>query len=267
MDFSLLMSIYYKEKGVYLEECFKSLLLSTIKPTEIILVKDGELTVELDNIIDNYKSQLPLKIVFLEQNVGLGEALKIGLEACSYNLVARFDTDDINDPQRFSKQLEYFKKDEEIVLVGSQIQEFDSSGILKSRKVPISNEEIKLYAPKRNPFNHMTVMFKKDVIERVGNYKRLEGFEDYYLWLRVLNENYKTANIDEVLVNARAGSEMLERRGGIKYAKYVYQAFTTFSKEGLITKKEAKSRMYSQIIFSLLPKFIRKIIYQKILRG
>ena len=58
-------------------------------------------------------------------------------------------------------------------MVGSYIDEFENStdNIVSIRKVPIEDKLIKQYAKKRNPFNHMTVMYKKNSVIKAGNYK------------------------------------------------------------------------------------------------
>jgi glycosyltransferase involved in cell wall biosynthesis len=95
--FSVLLSVYYKENPLYFRISLDSIFNQTVLPTEIVLVKDGPLTSELDTVIEEYKLKYPiLKILPLIKNVGLGKALNEGLKYCSYELVARMDTDDIN---------------------------------------------------------------------------------------------------------------------------------------------------------------------------
>ena len=104
--YSVLLSIYYKEKPQYLKEALNSVFKQTVQSQEIVLVKDGPLTDELDEIINNYVSQYPnLKVISLPQNQGLGKALNEGLKHCRYDIVARMDTDDISKPDRFEKQI------------------------------------------------------------------------------------------------------------------------------------------------------------------
>ena len=117
----------------------------TVCPDEVILVKDGPLGDELDNVIDSYVTRYPyLKVLSLVTNQGLGEALNEGLKYCSHELVARMDTDDIAKPERFEKQLAIFKKYLDIDVVGAWIDEFedDVSNIRSVRKLPEYQSDI-----------------------------------------------------------------------------------------------------------------------------
>lgn len=140
MNFPVLMSIYHKEKPDYFDRAMQSIWYEqTVKPDEIVLVQDGELTQELYEEIGNWKEKLKdiLVIVPLEQNVGLGDALNIGMKHCTYELIARMDTDDISLPHRFEKQLEVFKN-QDIDICSVWISEFDKDEkeILGHRKLP-----------------------------------------------------------------------------------------------------------------------------------
>ncbi|WP_240058531.1 glycosyltransferase, partial [Bacteroides uniformis] len=97
----------YKEKPIYLKSALDSVLNQTLPPSEIILIKDGPLTVELEKVLSSYDTNL-LKIIPLPNNLGLSKALNIGLKHCSYEFVARMDTDDICYPSRFEKQVLFF---------------------------------------------------------------------------------------------------------------------------------------------------------------
>ena len=217
-DVSLLMSVYIKENPEYFRQSLKSALGQTVKAKEIVLILDGPITTELQEVIIDFKKDNleVLKVVPLDNNVGLGKALAIGVEVCKYDLVARMDTDDIMLPSRIEKQYSEFTKDPNLTIVGSNIDEFYDSpkSIVGRRIVPETNREIREFSKKRNPFNHMTVMFKKKAVLDVGNYQPMMGFEDYYLWVRLLKAGYKGKNIQESLVYARTGEGMYARRGG-----------------------------------------------------
>ena len=107
-NFSVLISVYFKENSSFFEKALSSIWDDqTLQPTEIVVVKDGELTPELDSVLIDYSKKAPVKVVALSTNVGLGKALAIGLDACSYELVARMDSDDVAVATRFEKQISY----------------------------------------------------------------------------------------------------------------------------------------------------------------
>ena len=222
MEISVLMSVYIKERPEFLERALESILNQTLKPRELVLVKDGGLTRELEGVISTAikifkENNIGFNCVQLERNMGLGIALQKGLEKCRCDYVARMDSDDIAVRERFEAQSEYMKKNTDVSVVGGYISEFVEEGkSLRTKIMPLNHEELYKYGKYRNPLNHMTVFFrKKDVLE-VGGYQSMPGLEDYYLWSRMLAKKYRIANIDKVLVNARLGN-FSNRRGGLGY--------------------------------------------------
>lgn len=228
MNFSVLMSIYHKENPAFLNQCFISIWIEqTAKPSQIVLVKDGILTPELEQVILVWQEKLSdvLKIVPLDKNVGLGKALNIGLEHCIYDWVFRMDTDDICVPERFEKQVEFILKHPQTTIFGGQIAEFGEGidDIVSYRSVPTAPLEIKHFALKRCPFNHMTVAYQKNAVLACGGYEDLQ--EDYYLWLKLIAQDPQVANLPDMLVYARVGNGMVSRRRGWAQAKAEWRLF------------------------------------------
>lgn len=222
-NFSVLISVYYKEIPQYLDQALKSITDDQLlKPNEIVLVKDGPLTKELDKVIDKYQYKYSeiFKIIALNENSGLGKALNVGLLNCTYNLVARMDGDDISKPERFKDQIEIFRRNPELVIIGSWIDEFDIENnkmrIKSIRKVPEKTFEIYNELKFKCSFNHPTVMYKKDKILEVGSYTQEFLLEDYYLWIRLAIKNLKMFNIQKSLLYFRMDKNTSKRRGGIK---------------------------------------------------
>ena len=220
MGISVLMSIYKKEKPEYFRETMESILAQTRQPEEIVLIEDGTLTPELDAVIEEYQKRCSnLKVYPHKENQMLGRALAEGVTLCSYELIARMDTDDISKPNRCEKQLQAFDDDDSLDIVGGNINEFigDVNNVVSKRNVPKNNGDIKEYMKKRCAFNHMTVMFKKSSVEDAGGYLDLFWNEDYYLWIRMWMNGAVFANTGTALVDVRVGNEMYQRRGGSKY--------------------------------------------------
>lgn len=266
MKFSVLMSIYHKEKPEYLNRAMVSIWdEQTIKPDEIVLVQDGPLNDYLYKIIAKWKTKLGdiFKTIPLEQNLGLGDALNIGIKKCSYELIARMDTDDISLHNRFEKQLKVFK-DSNIDICSSWISEFDKDEkeIISYRKLPEYHNQIVRFAKKRSPINHPAVMYKKSIIEIAGGYKRMMWLEDYYLWGRILINNAKFYNIQESLVHMRAGYGQLERRTGLKYAVSEYNLQKEFLKIGFLNYFEFSRNIMIRLMSRMLPKQLVKVIYK-----
>lgn len=268
-DFSVLLSIYYKETPSYLVQCLDSILQQTLLASEIVLVKDGPLPIELDNIITEYQQKYPsLKVISFPTNQGLGKALNEGLKYCSYDLVARMDTDDIAKPNRFEKQLKVFQEHPEVDVVGAWIDEFenDASHVISVRKLPEWHEDIFCFAKKRNPINHPVVMFLKDPVMAVGGYQHFPLFEDYYLWVRMLMNGAKFYNIQESLLYFRSSSDMFKRRGGLKYVstEIVFQNFLL--KSQFISFSRYVQNIIIRVIARIMPNRWRTFLYRRKLR-
>lgn len=268
--FSVLMSVYKNDKLEFVEEAIESIINQTRKPDEIVIVEDGPVPEAIQKLLQEYEAKCDyLKIVPLEKNVGLGNALNIGLDKCTYNLVARMDSDDISREDRFEKQIKEFEKDDSLSVVGGFISEFvdckeKSVGI---REVPLTNSDIAIQIKSKNPFNHMTVMFQKKDVLKAGNYQDFFYYEDYYLWIRMALKNMKFKNVDSVLVNARIGEDMYKRRGGWKYYKSGVKLQNFMLKNKLIhLPKYSYNILVRFVVQVMMPNHFRAWIYQKFAR-
>lgn len=267
--FSVLMSLYIKEKPEYFDECMKSVLSNTILPDEIVIVLDGPITEELRKVLDKYINDNPYlyNIVPLEKNQGLGLALREGILHCKNELVARMDTDDICRNDRFELQLKEFEKNPDLDICGSHIKEFedDISSIVAERKVPLIHSEIVKYQKLRDGFNHMTVMYKKNRVINSGNYQSCLLMEDSLLWANMFNNGAISCNIDDYLVYARIGHDMFERRGGYKYYKKYKAGRKTIYKTKFINWWQYKYTLIIQFIVALMPNKLRGFVFKKML--
>ena len=267
--FSVLASVYFKENPDYFKAAMDSVINQTVKPDEIVLVEDGELTPELYAAIDEYEKNNEglFKIVRLERNSGLGVALAEGLLHCSNELVARMDTDDISRSDRFERQLAAFDADPDLDICGSHVLEFEDSidNIVAKRTVPITDAEIKKYQKKRDAFNHPAVTFKKSAVLAAGNYKACPLMEDTYLWVRMFINGAKAANIDDYLLYFRVGKDMFERRGGFAYYKKYKAGRKAVRKTGYIGWLDYRSSLIIQFIVALMPNKLRGFVFKKIL--
>lgn len=270
--YSVLMSVYYKEKPEVLKETLKSIAEQTILCNELVLVEDGKLTEALYETIDEFNQMHPklLKIVKLNKNVGLGLALREGILHCSNELIARFDSDDISVINRCEKQLEEFRKDEELGIVGSNHIEFVENINNKSsytyKDLPCSDEEIKKYARRRNPFSHSVVMYKKSMVLKAGNYRNYYYVEDYDLWVRMIQNGCKCKNINEYLSYVRVSKDLYKRRGGIKYLKSILKFKKELYKNGFYSFSDYIISTSSHILVCMMPGSLRQFIYKKMLR-
>lgn len=269
MMFSVLLSVYWKEQPAYLQQSLDSIFTQTLMPDEVVLVKDGPLTDELDQIIEEYSPKYPiLKVVPLAQNQGLGKALNEGLKHCSYDLVARMDTDDIAKSYRFEKQVAVFESHPELDVVGAWIDEFegDVGQVVAVRRLPERHEEIRKYAQKRCPVNHPVVMFRKLAVLSAGGYQHFPLFEDYYLWVRMLLNGSRFYNIPESLLYFRLSPDMFKRRGGWRYAKNEVRFQYRLLNLKFIGVIQFCENVCVRFTVRILPNDFRSFFYKKILR-
>lgn len=265
-EFSVLMSLYVKEKKEYFDESMYSILNQTMQPTEIIVVHDGPLSEELYLSLDEWKDKLPIIEVKLNKNIGLGKALNYGLKYCKYDLVARVDTDDINLPERFKVQYDYMDSHPNVDLISSHVAEFSLShkDITGKREVPLGDNIVKnLYI--RNPINHMAAMFRKQSVLQSGSYKHFSNMEDYYLWVRMHENGFIIDNIDQVLVFARTGDGMLLRRRGWSYCKTELKfMLMVLNMKRVQNKPKIMLIYFIRACIRLLPQTLLAKVYKKI---
>lgn len=267
--YSVLMSVYHKERPEFLREAMESIWNQTVPTDNFVLVCDGPLNDGLDAVIDQMEKTHPeLHVVRLEKNGGLGNALNVGIKHCEHELVARMDSDDISRPDRCERQLEVFRSHPEISISSGTVEEFtkDPSQIEARRVPPETNDEIIAFAKKRNPFNHPCVMYRKNAVELAGDYQDFYLLEDYYLWIRMLMKGCKGYNIQEPLLWMRAGSEMYKRRAGLKYAKAQKALFRYMKDSGFISSGQYLKSVVIRSGSSAAPNWLREMMFKARMR-
>lgn len=267
-NYSVLMSVYLKDNLLYLKESIESILNQTILTNDFVIVKDGPLTDEMNNVLDDYKNKYSfINIINLEKNMGLGKALNEGLMHCKNELVARMDADDYSFKDRIEKQLNYMKK-EKIDLLGTQAIEFidDINKPVQYNKFPLNHDDIVNYAHKRNPYAHPSVIFNKKAVLKAGGYREAYLCEDYDLWIRMIMSGSKCANLDNYLFAVRVNNDFYKRRGGIKYVKSINNLMIMNMQNGFFTKKDYFKNMIIRTIVYLMPNKLREFFYKTFLR-
>lgn len=270
--YSVLMSVYKNDSPEYLKIALESIYNNqTRKPDEIVVVFDGPLSDELYRVLDEFKAgkEALVKYYPQETNRGLGEALRIGSEKCSGDYILRMDSDDVSDPKRFEKQIAFVEAHPEIDALGTDIAEFNQAPDESDKRVracPSKHDDIVEMGKKRNPMNHVSVCMKKNSLMKAGGYKTLLLLEDYYLWLHMIAAGCKLANINESLVYVRVGNGFDSKRGS-KERITGWKVLQNFMVEhGMITKREACMNMIYIWSFVKTPAWVKKILYEHILR-
>ena len=263
--YSVLMSVYAREKASFLKESIESILAQTVPADQIVIVCDGKLTEDLDGVLSFFKNKIEL--IRLPENKGLGNALNAGLSACTNELVARMDSDDIAYRDRMEKQLHMFAKDPSLSLASGTVTEFkvDITTASGKREVPLTDEEIRTFSHKRNPMNHPAVMFKKSAVDDAGGYsEEYPYFEDYYLWVRMLMKGCKAANTADPLVYMRVDDDTFVRRGGKKYASDMLRFHRYLRAQRWSSLSDYITGALPHALICVLPNDLRKAVYKKL---
>ena len=268
MEFSVLITVYKREKPENLRKSLLSSYNQTIKPKEIVLVCDGELTEELDKEIESLEVSIPILSVYrLPYNLGSGPTSRFGVKKCRTELIARIDSDDYCLDTRFEKQLKAFESNPNLIMVGSNILEKHTEfTVLK--KVPETTSEIRKYSKMRNPFNNPSSMMKKDYILKAGNYRKVRYLEDYDLVMRLLHDNPTKDffNIQEPLVVMQTNDSTYLRRGGLLYIKTDFCLQLDFYRRGDINLFQFIRNVFLRNVIRILPNQVRKWIYKRKMR-
>lgn len=266
-SYSVLMSVYAREKPEYLAAAMDSMFGQTVPPGDFVLVCDGPLNEKLNQVIREQKKRHRgiLHVVRLRKNGGLGRALRTGTNLCRYELVARMDSDDISLPDRCEKELDLFRKYSDLHICSGAAAEFRDrpEKITGVRVLPLSAEEIARFSRKRNPFNHPAVMFRKSAVLRAGGYnERFHYFEDYYLWVRMLMRGSRGRNLRDPLVYMRSSEDMYRRRGGWPYARELLKFHSWLLASGWSTPMDFLTGAIPHAAVSIAPNWFRMAVYR-----
>lgn len=266
------MSVYKNDSPEFLSLALKSIYEDqTRKPDEIVVVFDGPLTSELYNVLNCFKEgkEEIVKYYPQELNQGLGAALRIGSEQCTGDYIFRMDSDDISDPQRFEKQINFIENNRDIDVLGTDIAEFQFSEKETNKRVrvcPAKHHDIVRMGKRRNPMNHVSVCIKKSALINSGGYRTLLLLEDYYLWLNMIISGCKLANINESLVYVRVGNGFDFKRGSKERIEGWRLLQNLMVENRMVTSFEAEMNMLYIKLFVNTPVWLKKFLYGFILR-
>jgi glycosyltransferase involved in cell wall biosynthesis len=268
--FSLLLPVYAGDRADHLRRAFGSAVdEQTRRPDEVVIVRDGPVPEDVAAVLDELTrtSPVPVRLVALPENVGLAAALGAGLDACSHDVVARQDADDVSLPERFERQLPEIEAG--LDLVGSGLLEFadDESAVLGRRTPPVGAAEIARYARFHQPFNHPTVVYRRRAVRRAGGYSRVGVglFEDYWLFARMIAAGARVGNLPDALVKYRVGSGAYRRRGGTRQFVAELQLQRLLLGLGFTSGWQFVRNLAVRGGYRLLPEAVRRVSYRRIL--
>lgn len=270
IPFSICMSVYHGDNAGFFQDALDSIFNQTLSPDELVLVVDGPVSEDLNKVITGIEDKENVKVIRLEKNSGHAIARQTGLDTAQYKYVAIMDSDDLALNDRFEKQMTFIQEHPEVDALGGQINEFIGTpdNVVGKRIVPLTDAEIKAYMKSRCPMNLVTMMLKKESVEKVGGYIDWYCEEDYYLWVRMAEAGMSFANLPDKLVNVRVGEEMYQRRGGKRYFDSEARLQNYMYKHGLISLSRyiynVAVRFTVQV---LMPNNVRGWVFQKFARS
>lgn len=270
--FSVSMCVYGGDNPEFFDAAVESVVRQSVPPAEIVLTVDGPIPQTIQTVIDKYRStlkEISFRVIYLERNMGHGQARRTSFDHCTHQLIALMDADDLSLPERFQKQLDCFAANPGLDIVGGTIQEFVDvpEQVAGRRVVPLTDGEIKDYMKRRCPMNQMTVMFQKAAVAQAGGYLDWYCDEDYYLWIRMALAGKKFANLPDVLVYVRVGQEMYSRRGGWRYFRSEAKLQRLMLQKGIIGPGRYGLNVAQRLVLQvLMPNRLRGFLFRKLAR-
>lgn len=267
--FSVLLPVYAADSPTLLLRAFDSVTSEQSRPpAEVVLVSDGPLPDAVAGAVEDCagRTTIPVTVVRLPTNVGLGHALEAGIERCTHDVVARMDADDVSLPERFARQLPVIEDGADIV--GSALAEIglDEDDVRGVRTPPLTHDRIARFARFHSPFHHPTVVLRRSAVRRAGGYQPLPALEDYWLWVRLLASGARAANLAEPLVRYRVAAGSYERRGGVQIARSELELQRRMRRLGFTSWAQFARNVLVRVGWRLVPVTIRRRIYGLVFR-
>lgn len=263
--FSLLLPVYSADDPAFVRLAFESSVqLQTLRPAEVVIVRDGPVPTALEQALDRLCDESPVtvKLVVLAENQGLTAALNAGLDACGYPIVARMDADDISVPERFARQWAVIERGFDLVGTGMVEFETDPDDTGAVRVPPTGTERIRDHARTHNPFNHPTMMYRVAALDRVGRYQPFGKMEDYWLGVRLIADGARVENIPEPLVKYRVGSGSFARRGGWSEARTEWRLQRELLRMGFVSRTQYLRNVVMKGVYRLLPASVKRVLFR-----
>jgi len=224
---SVIMSVYNQEE--FLAESIESILKQTFTDFEFIIVNDASTDNSRKLILKYANIDNRLKLIDNHTNRGLTQSLNIALNHATGKYIARFDADDISLPQRFELQYTYLEQNPDIVLCGAKAVYFNSAdGTETLTHYPIEFKHIELWLRKgRNAFAHPAIMFRSS--ENLRYREKFIYSQDFDLYLNLLSQHKKMANLPQVLLRYRVQNKSVSFEKRVQQFLFKQKAYEMFN--------------------------------------
>jgi len=267
VEISVLLSVYQGENPDYLADALQSIANQTLLPLEVVLVIDGDISSPIKVVIEHFRNLFEqLDIAFKtpknHKNLGLAISLNNGMKHCSYETIARMDTDDICKPERLEEQYKLVIAGKNFVYASSE--EFENTpGDQNTFNLAPAPQQVRKTLNFRNPIVHPTVMYNKSFILSLGGYRRLDFFEDYDLWVRVFEcQTANIAHVESPLIYFRTSRSHRSRRNGLKYFLHGFRCKTQWINEKRCSPLLITLSLAPFFLFSVVPIGAKEALYR-----
>ena len=263
-NISVVMAVWRGDSPDQIAAAIDSVLVQTLKPKEFVVLIDGPVDSTIDICLTRYSERGEITLLRLSKNVGRGGARNHAINATSGQWIAIMDADDICCPTRMARQSDFFMR-HEVDVLGGLISEFDQvvGDNVSTRKVPQNHDSICRMLRRRSAFNHVTLMFRREIFDQIGGYRALNCLEDWDFYLRCENVGARFANLDLVLVDVRRA---LGRRRSVEYLREEMRVMNDAYRRGQFGLADLGVGYVLRVAKLLIPIFLYKFADKHILR-
>lgn len=226
----------FNEPSDMIKKSIGSILNQTYINLELLIFDDST-NVDTKAAIDEFASDSRIAVNRFSEKKRFVPSLNMGLEQARGKYIVRMDGDDISLPDRLEKEVEYLETHPQISVVGGQIDIIDEKGeTISHRAYPTGGLKLWLFSCLRNPLAHPTIVMRRELIDKGYRYnEKLEMSEDLDLWLRLMNDGYKIANLNDTILKYRIQANFNNKRTDAKQRNYTAKVRkSNFSKKHLL---------------------------------
>tara|TARA_Y200000002_G_scaffold382147_1_gene398268 strand:+ start:6383 stop:7225 length:843 start_codon:yes stop_codon:yes gene_type:complete len=261
---SVVMSLFNPDKPL-LKKSIESLSSQSYTNIEIIIIDDGmnaEDIFFLKSLIEGKENFFVYKNI---KNIGLTKSLNIAISKSNGELIARNDADDISDKNRIEKQVNYFKKNKEVGVLGTWYSVISDNDNEREYEYRYSNDHNILLEMlfERNPFCHSSVMIKKDILKKLGGYNpKYKVSQDLDLWFRI-SKNYSLNILQENLVERYLSKKSIsmssKRWMQLFNSLFIRLNYVSISEKTIVSIYKIFKTFFKGVILNISPSLTHKL--------
>lgn len=266
---TVIVTVYHRVPEEQFEASVRSVMEQTVPVAEILVVADGPLTPQLDEVIERVSGECDrVRVLRLPVNRGLAVASQEGLRAASQPWAAKQDADDLSLPDRFERLAPHIEAGEHAVIGGAMLEfEGEPGNVLGIRRVPLTHEQIVRAARFNTPMNHPTIVMHVERVLAAGGYQSIHFLEDYDLYARLIARDERLLNLAEPLVLFRADPGMYARRRDRRLFAAEWEMQRRLRRYGLIGPARMLWNFAARSAVRLLPAAVFRLLHERVFRA